>query len=105
MPRHISKLFEEPERVSFRHLYFSPDRRGASAEADAEKALTEVNGEPQDVKFAGGDPLSEHFPPAAQSAAELSPMGHWPICCATECISARSTIATRVIRASISRSL
>jgi hypothetical protein len=31
--------FEEPARVSFRHLYFSPDRRGARARDDAEQTL------------------------------------------------------------------
>ena len=31
--------FEEPVRVSFRHLYFSPDRRGAHARDDAERTL------------------------------------------------------------------
>jgi peptidyl-prolyl cis-trans isomerase C len=31
--------FEEPARVSFRHLYFSPDRRGAQARDDAERML------------------------------------------------------------------
>jgi peptidyl-prolyl cis-trans isomerase C len=85
------KLFEEPERVSFRHLYFSPDRRGANAQADAEKALAELKGDPQDVKFAGADPfmfqgfyrdrareyLAKEFgPPFADAVAKL-PAGSW----------------------------
>jgi hypothetical protein len=52
----------------------------------------------------GSSPECELFPPAAQSVAELSPMGHWPICCTTECTLAGSTIATRAIRASTRRS-
>ncbi len=52
-----AKLFEEPARVSFRHLYFSPDRRGANAEADADKALSQLADAPQDVKFGGTDPF------------------------------------------------
>ncbi len=34
------KQFVEPARVSFRHLYFSPDRRGANARPTPRKALT-----------------------------------------------------------------
>jgi len=47
---------------------------------------------------------SERFPRGGQSAAGLSPLDHWSICCATECTSARSTIATRAIAASTRRS-
>ena len=49
--------FKEPARVSFRHLYFSPDRRGGNARADAEKALAELKETPEDTKFAGADPF------------------------------------------------
>ncbi len=86
-----AKLFEEPARVSFRHLYFSPDRRGAKAEADARKALSEVKGEPQDIKFADADPfmfqdfyrdktakyLDKEFGPPFTAAAEKLPAGSW----------------------------
>ena len=86
-----AKLFEEPARLSFRHLYFSPDRRGANAEADAEKALAELKGEPQDVKFAGADPfmfqdfyrdktaeyLDKEFGPPFTAAVEKLPAGSW----------------------------
>ncbi len=86
-----TKLFEEPARLSFRHLYFSPDRRGANAEADAGKALTEVKGEPQDVKFAGadrfmfqdfyrdktGEYLAKEFGPPFADAVEKLPAGSW----------------------------
>jgi len=86
-----AKLFEEPERVSFRHLYFSPDRRGANAGADAKRALAELKGEPQDVKFAGADPfmfqsyyrdraseyLSKEFGPPFAAAVGKLPAGSW----------------------------
>ena len=44
--------FSQPSRVSFRHLYFSPDRRGTRARDDAEKALAKLTGQPQDAKLA-----------------------------------------------------
>jgi len=40
--------FALPPRVSFRHLYFSPDRRGAYAPGDAVAALTKLTGQPED---------------------------------------------------------
>ncbi len=45
-------LFAQPGRFSFRHLYFSPDRRGERARSDAENAVTKLVGQPQDVEFA-----------------------------------------------------
>ncbi len=42
-----SDLFAMPPRLSFRHLYFSPDSRGGQAEADAGDALAELDGQPQ----------------------------------------------------------
>ena len=47
-----SSTFALPNRVSFRHLYFSPDRRGARAHEDAANALTKLAGQPQDSKLA-----------------------------------------------------
>ena len=44
--------FAQPGRVSFRHLYFSPDRRGARARDDAASALTKLAGQPEDTKVA-----------------------------------------------------
>jgi peptidyl-prolyl cis-trans isomerase C len=38
--------FSRPARISFRHLYFSPDRRGSNARQDAESALTRLPDEP-----------------------------------------------------------
>jgi len=83
--------FEEPARVSFRHLYFSPDRRGANARADAETALEELKDEPQDTKFAGADAfmfqnyyrdrapdyLRKEFGPPFAAALEKLPAGSW----------------------------
>lgn len=41
--------FSLPPRVSFRHLYFSPDRRGAHVRDDAAAALAKLAGQPQDA--------------------------------------------------------
>ena len=38
--------FAQPSRLSFRHLYFSPDRRGQRARDDAAKALAKLAGQP-----------------------------------------------------------
>jgi len=40
-------LFQMAPRLSFRHLYFSPDSRGQNARADAEAALAALKGQPQ----------------------------------------------------------
>jgi parvulin-like peptidyl-prolyl isomerase len=48
-----SARFAQPPRLSFRHLYFSPDRRGERARDDAQQALTKLTGEPADTKIAG----------------------------------------------------
>ncbi len=40
--------FTFPPRVSFRHLYFSPDRRGGRALNDAAAALAKLAGQPED---------------------------------------------------------
>ena len=44
--------FALPSRYSFRHVYFSPDKRGTNAQADAAKALTQLVGQPADSKLA-----------------------------------------------------
>ena len=44
--------FVLPPRVSFRHLYFSFDRRGARARDDAAAALKMLAGQPEDAGFA-----------------------------------------------------
>jgi len=44
--------FASPPRISFRHLYFSPDRRGARAREEAADALTKLAGKPEDSNLA-----------------------------------------------------
>jgi peptidyl-prolyl cis-trans isomerase C len=47
-----SNKFALPSRYSFRHLYFSPDKRGKNAQTDAAAALTKIAGQPEDSKLA-----------------------------------------------------
>jgi hypothetical protein len=51
--------FALPSRYSFRHLYFSPDKRGKSAQDDAAKTLGKISGQPEDSKLA--PPLGDQF--------------------------------------------
>jgi len=51
--------FALPGRVSFRHLYFSPDQRGTQAYEDATRALARLTGEPVDSEFA--ESLGDRF--------------------------------------------
>jgi hypothetical protein len=88
-----SSKFAQPPRLSFRHLYFSPDRRGARARDDAQLALAKLAGATVDAKIAGplADPfmfqdyyrdrapdyLAKEFgPPFALAVAKLQP-GSW----------------------------
>jgi peptidyl-prolyl cis-trans isomerase C len=88
-----SAKFAQPPRLSFRHLYFSPDRRGPRARNDAEQALAKLAGQPVDAKIAGSlaDPfmfqdyyrdrapefLAKEFGPTfALAVAKLAP-GSW----------------------------
>ncbi len=85
--------FTMPQRLSFRHLYFSPDRRGDRSRADAERALAKLAGQPEDAKLAArlADPFmfqdyyrdrapeylgKEFGPQFAQAVAKLPP-GSW----------------------------
>ncbi len=85
--------FALPGRVSFRQLYFSPDRRGARARDVAAAALATLANQPVDAKRADGlgDPsmLQEYYgdrtsgqlakdfgPPFAQAVAGVKP-GSW----------------------------
>jgi peptidyl-prolyl cis-trans isomerase C len=43
--------FASPPRISFRHVYFSPDRRGKRAHDDAAAALTKLAGQPEDTNL------------------------------------------------------
>jgi peptidyl-prolyl cis-trans isomerase C len=47
-----SSKFALPCRYSFRHLYFSPDKRGKNAQDNAAGALTKITGQPEDSKLA-----------------------------------------------------
>jgi peptidyl-prolyl cis-trans isomerase C len=40
--------FALPSRYSFRHIYFSPDKRGKNAHEDAAQALARIAGQPED---------------------------------------------------------
>jgi peptidyl-prolyl cis-trans isomerase C len=51
--------FALPSRYSFRHLYFSPDKRGKNAQEDAAKALTRIVGQPEDSQRAAS--LADRF--------------------------------------------
>jgi peptidyl-prolyl cis-trans isomerase C len=85
--------FAMPKRVSFRHLYFSPDRRSNHARDDAAKALGQLAGKPVDAKLdeSFSDPFmfqqyyrdrapdylgKEFGPQFAQAVAKL-PTGSW----------------------------
>ncbi len=54
-----SSQFALPSRYSFRHLYFSPDKRGKNAQQDAAKALAKVSGQPEDSALAAS--LADQF--------------------------------------------
>jgi peptidyl-prolyl cis-trans isomerase C len=88
-----SAMFALPARLSFRHLYFSPDRRGTRAREDAAKALVKLVGQPEDSKLAAtlADPFmfqdyyrdrapdylgKEFGPQFALAVAKLAP-GSW----------------------------
>lgn len=83
----------QPPRVSFRHLYFALDRRGARARDEAAKALTQLAGQPEDSKLAASlaDPfmfqdyyrdrapdfLGKEFGPQFALAVAKLPPGSW----------------------------
>jgi hypothetical protein len=56
-----TQRFSLPPRVSFRHLYFSPDRRGEHAREAAANAMVQLSGKPGDWKDAEalGDPFMD----------------------------------------------
>jgi peptidyl-prolyl cis-trans isomerase C len=88
-----SEKFAMPKRLSFRHLYFSPDRRGTSAQADAAKVLAQLAGQPEGVKLAESsvdpfmfqeyyrdrapDYLGKEFGPQFAVAVEQLKPGSW----------------------------
>ena len=42
-----SSTFALPSRYSFRHIYFSPDKRGTNVQDDAAKVLARISGQPE----------------------------------------------------------
>jgi peptidyl-prolyl cis-trans isomerase C len=85
--------FAMSNRASFRHLYFSTDRRGQHAQQDAATALSKLAGQPVDSKLAAsladrfmfqdyyGDKTTEQLarefgPKFAQAVVQLKP-GSW----------------------------
>ncbi len=85
--------FALPGRYSFRHLYFSPDKRGNNAQEDAAKVLAKIASQPEDSKLAASlaDPFmfqnyygdrtpeaiaKEFGPPFAMTLEKLKP-GSW----------------------------
>ena len=88
-----SGLFAMPARVSFRHVYFSPDRRGAEARADAAEALGALEARPLLVSATpfSGDPfmyqdyygerpvpaIARDFGPEFAQAVAALPPGSW----------------------------
>jgi hypothetical protein len=85
--------FALPSRVSFRHLYFTPDRRGQHARDDAVNSLSKLAGQPQDSKLAAAladpfmfqdyyrdrapDYLGKEFGPQFAQAVTKLPPGSW----------------------------
>jgi peptidyl-prolyl cis-trans isomerase C len=85
--------FALPSRAAFRHLYFSPDRRGQNAHGDASKALTKIAGQPADSKAAAaladpfmfqdyygdssGEQLAKDFGPQFATALFQLKPGSW----------------------------
>jgi hypothetical protein len=88
-----SSKFALPSRYSFRHLYFSPDKRGKNAQDDAAKALAKIAGQPEDSKLAASladqfmfqdyygdrapDALAKEFGPQFVVAIEKLKPGSW----------------------------
>ena len=88
-----SNKFALPSRYSFRHLYFSPDKRGKNAQDDAAKALARIAGQPEDSKLAAAsgdsfmfqdyygdrtpDAIAKEFGPQFAVALEKLKPGSW----------------------------
>jgi peptidyl-prolyl cis-trans isomerase C len=49
-----NQRFSSPASITFGHLYFSPDRRGAKGRQAAQKVLAKITGQPEDSKTATG---------------------------------------------------
>lgn len=85
--------FALPRRISFRHLYFSPDKRGTRVRDDAAEVLAQLTGQTQDVKLPESsadafmfqeyyrdrapDYLGKEFGPQFAQSVEKLPAGSW----------------------------
>jgi peptidyl-prolyl cis-trans isomerase C len=69
-----AQRFSLPPRVSFRHLYFSPDRRGEHAREAAVNGMAQLSGKPGDWKDADslGDPFMDRDYYADRSAEDMA---------------------------------
>lgn len=88
-----SDQFAFPKRVSFRHLYFSPDHRHGHAQDDAEKALSRLAHQTENSKLAATladpfmfqdyyrelapDAIAKEFGPQFAQRIEKLPTGSW----------------------------
>jgi hypothetical protein len=88
-----AESFTLPARASFRHLYFSPDRRGARAREDAAAALARLTGKPAEAPEAEAladpfvfqayygdhsfDAIAKSFGPGFARALVDTPPGAW----------------------------
>ncbi len=72
--RDNSQRFSLPARVSFRHLYFSPDKRGEHAREAAVNAMAHLSGKPGDWKDAEalGDPFMDRDYYGDRSAEDMA---------------------------------
>lgn len=57
-----AREFSEPARVSFTHLWFSPDKRGNAVKTDAETALAALPSDSQPMKKQGAEVYGDRFP-------------------------------------------
>jgi peptidyl-prolyl cis-trans isomerase C len=77
-----SQRFSLPPRVSFRHLYFSPDRRGEHARGAAAHAMEQLAGKPgnwQDAE-ALGDPFMDRDYYGDRSAEDMAKLFGFEFC-------------------------
>ena len=88
-----AERFTQTGRITFRHLYFSPDRRGEGAPEDAARVLAQISGLPADSAEANGlgdpfmfqtfygdrapDEVAKTFGPSFARAVFSTTPGHW----------------------------
>ncbi|MCZ6530452.1 MAG: peptidyl-prolyl cis-trans isomerase, partial [Chloroflexi bacterium] len=68
------ELYRVPPSIRFTHIYFSPDRRGETVKADAERALNQLAAPEQPPRWASelGDPFMLQYAHSLQSPQEVS---------------------------------